>query len=97
MERILSVFLARLAALHTRLTLMAGTHGAVDVAEYSWGHDVRGLMAYRSNHDESKPGIAVSTDNDKGFNVVVCADCLYATSSVEPLLFSLRQVNDGGA
>lgn len=56
--------------------------GTVDVVEYEWGTDVQHLLAGRNSAGGS------------GYDVVVCADCVYAGASVEPLLASLCEVGD---
>lgn len=55
--------------------------GTVDVMEYDWGTDAHHILAGRNS---------VPT----GYDVVMCADCVYARASVEPLLASLCQVGD---
>ena len=48
---------------------------------YDWGTDAQELLERRR----------VSSDGI-GYDLVICADCVYARSSVEPLLASLCQV-----
>eukprot|EP00904_Undaria_pinnatifida_P014254 jgi/Undpi1/995/HiC_scaffold_10.g04459.m1 len=57
--------------------------GAADVVEYDWGTDAEELLERRT---VSSGGI--------GYDIVICADCVYARSSVEPLLATLCQVCD---
>ncbi|CAM9144956.1 unnamed protein product [Pylaiella littoralis] len=56
--------------------------GNVEVVEYDWGADAHNLLAGRNG------GVPA------GYDVVMCADCVYARASVEPLLESLLQVCD---
>lgn len=51
------------------------------MVEYDWGTDAQELLDRRR---VSSGGI--------GYDLVICADCVYARSSVEPLLASLCQV-----
>lgn len=52
----------------------------MEVVEYDWGADAHNLLAGRNG------GVPA------GYDVVMCADCVYARASVEPLLESLLQV-----
>lgn len=51
------------------------------MVEYDWGTDAQELLERRR---VSGGGI--------GYDLVICADCVYARSSVEPLLATLCQV-----
>lgn len=53
------------------------------MVEYDWGADAKELLAGRRR-----------ASNAPGYDVVICADCVYARASVEPLLESLRQARD---
>lgn len=54
--------------------------GAVQVLEYDWGADAKELLVGQ-RHANDAPG----------YDMVICADCVYARGSVEPLLESLCQ------
>lgn len=56
--------------------------GTVEVVEHDWGTDAHHLFSAGRNHG----------DVPAGYDVVMCADCVYARASVEPLLESLCQV-----
>lgn len=51
------------------------------VVEYDWGTDAQELLERRR-----------VSSGGAGYDLVICADCVYARSSVEPLLASLCQV-----
>lgn len=51
--------------------------------EYDWGTDAKRLLEGR-NSSGSCDGTS--------YDLVICADCVYASASVEPLLASLCQV-----
>ncbi len=60
------------------------------VVEYDWGADAEQLLP-----------VGGGSAGSYGYDVVICADCVYARASVEPLLASLCQVHamfwrDGG-
>ncbi|CAN0274141.1 unnamed protein product [Scytosiphon promiscuus] len=59
--------------------------GKVQVMEYKWGTDAERVL-------DGVDTAAVDGANGSGFDVVICADCVYAGASVEPLLESLCQV-----
>ena len=56
--------------------------------EYEWGTDARHLAAGRKGNGAGN----ASPARGAGYGVVVCADCVYAGTSVEPLLASLCEV-----
>ena len=56
------------------------------MVEYEWGTGAQHLVTGRKG--AGKAGAAVGT----GYGVVICADCVYAGASVEPLLASLCEV-----
>lgn len=59
--------------------------GKVHVVEYEWGTDPERVLA--------SANIAADDSADApDYDVVICADCVYAGTSVEPLLASLCQV-----
>lgn len=62
--------------------------GTVEVVEYEWGADAQHLLAGRNS-----AGNANATGGT-GYGVVICADCVYAGASVEPLLASLCEVGN---
>lgn len=53
--------------------------------EYDWGADAKELLVGR-RHANDAPG----------YDMVICADCVYARGSVEPLLESLCQARHLG-
>lgn len=56
--------------------------GTVAVVEHDWGTDAHHLFSVGRS----------GGDGPAGYDVVMCADCVYARASVEPLLESLCQV-----
>eukprot|EP00903_Cladosiphon_okamuranus_P012218 g11458.t1 len=62
--------------------------GKVDVVGYEWGTDAQHLLT--DQNSAGNPSAAGIT----GYDVVICADCVYAGASVEPLLASLCEVCD---
>ncbi|CAN0437214.1 unnamed protein product, partial [Scytosiphon promiscuus] len=56
--------------------------GKVRVMEYEWGTDAERVL-------DSVNTATVDGTNGSGFDIVICADCVYAGASVEPLLESL--------
>lgn len=66
------------------LRLPSGTcAGTVDVVEYDWGTDAKHLLQRRKSS---------GSGDGTSYDLVICADCVYASASVEPLLASLCQV-----
>ncbi|CAB1110416.1 unnamed protein product [Ectocarpus sp. CCAP 1310/34] len=57
--------------------------GTVDVMEYDWGTDAKRLLEGRKSS---------GSGDGTSYDLVICADCVYASASVEPLLASLCQV-----
>ncbi|CAM9588829.1 unnamed protein product [Ectocarpus fasciculatus] len=57
--------------------------GTVDVVEYDWGTDAKRLVEGRKSSGRG---------DGNSYDIVICADCVYASASVEPLLASLCQV-----
>lgn len=53
--------------------------------EYEWGTDAQRVLPNANN-------AAGDGHNGPDYDVVICADCVYAGASVEPLLASLCQV-----
>lgn len=56
------------------------------MVEYEWGTDARHLLTGRNSAGNA------SHAGGTGYGVVICADCVYAGASVEPLLASLCEV-----
>lgn len=74
---------------HRVCVCRAGEHiGTVDVVEYEWGTNAQHLLAGRNSAGNA------SAAGGTGYGVVICADCVYAGASVEPLLASLCEVGD---
>lgn len=73
---------------HNRLRVYpAGERvGTVDVVEYEWGTDAQHLLNGRNGAANA------SAAGGAGYGTVICADCVYAGTSVEPLLASLCEV-----
>lgn len=66
----------------------------VGVMEYEWGGDAQALLMRNATSPGSHETIVGSAHEIKGYDFVICSDCVYAKSSVKPLLASLRQVSE---
>jgi predicted nicotinamide N-methyase len=61
---------------------------SIQVREYDWG------TAYEHSTQNSEyEGCTVASLGTAKFDFIVCADCVYASASVEPLLRTITQVS----
>ncbi|CAM9132841.1 unnamed protein product [Chrysoparadoxa australica] len=60
------------------------TDGSIQVLPYTWGDDCSELIEAGEPQGTKEAGV-----KEGGYDIVVCADCLYAQASVKPLLAAL--------